>query len=80
MVDVRRQIFDAMIESAAVVMAEGDADGQLDVDDVDRAARYFVEAFAEYFSPPELIKRTHAQIVEDAEGMFEFLMHGIRAR
>ena len=77
--DVRRQIFDAMIESAAAVFAEGTASGKLRVDDVDRAARHFIEAFAEYLSPAEVIRRPHAEIVEGAEGMFEFLMRGIRA-
>jgi AcrR family transcriptional regulator len=79
-VDVRRQIFEEMIASASAVIAAGKGDGQFDVDDTDRAARHFVEAFAEYFSPAEIIKRPHALIVEGAEGMFELLMRGLRAR
>ena len=80
LVDTRRQVLDEMIGAAEAIMADGTATGHLDVDDPPRAARHFVEAFAEYFSPAEVVGRPHARIVEGVEGMFEFLMRGIRAR
>ena len=79
-VDTRRLIFDDMIETAAAIMAEGTAGGHLAVADPENAARHFVEAFTEYFSPAAIVSRPHAQVVEGVEGMFEFLMRGIRAR
>jgi len=79
-VDTRRRIFDDMIETAAAIMARGSAEGQLDVADPPNAARHFVEAFSEYFSPAAIVGRPHAQVIEGVEGMFEFLMRGLRAR
>ncbi|MDH3271693.1 MAG: TetR/AcrR family transcriptional regulator [Gemmatimonadota bacterium] len=79
-VDTRRRIFDDMIDTAAAVMVEGTTAGQLDVADAENTARHFVEAFAEYFSPAAIVSRPHAEVVEGVEGMFEFLMRGIRAR
>jgi len=79
-VDTRQRIFDDMIETAATILAEGTAGGHLDVADPGNAARHFIEAFAEYFSPAAIVNRPHAHVVEGVEGMFEFLMRGIRAR
>ena len=79
-VDTRRRILDEMSTAVATVLAEGTAQGDLDVSDPSDAARHFVDAFAEYFSPNALVSRTHARVVAGLEGMFEFLMRGIRAR
>jgi AcrR family transcriptional regulator len=79
-VDTRRHILDEMVAAAASVMAEGTAAGHFDVADPKGAARHFVDAFGEYFSPAAIASRPHARVVAGLEGMFEFLMRGIRAR
>jgi AcrR family transcriptional regulator len=78
--DTRKEIFDLMIASTVRVLEEGRELGVFAVADVDRTARLFVEAFAEYFSAPEAIKKEHADIVGSAEGMFELLLKAIKAQ
>lgn len=76
--NTREEVFDLMIASTADVLAEGVRRGDFAVDDIDRTARLFVEAFAEYFSPPRVVDREHAEVVRSAEDMFELLMKAIR--
>lgn len=78
--DVRRRILDDMASTAGVVLAQGTAAGDFDVPDPDEAGRHLVEAFAEYFSPTALVRRPHTEVVTGLEGMFAFLMRGIRVR
>jgi AcrR family transcriptional regulator len=78
--DTRREIFDLMTESAATVLREGCRSGAFEVEDAARTARLMVEAFAEYFSAPEVVKRPHEEVAERAEGMFDLLMKAIRAK
>jgi AcrR family transcriptional regulator len=78
--DTRRQIFDLMTDSSAAVLEEGRRQGVFQVDDIDQTAQLLVDAFADYFSAPEIVKKKHAEVVKRAEGMFELLMRSIRKK
>ena len=76
--DTRKEIFDLMTASTVQVLEDGCNQGLFAIEDTKRTARLFVEAFAEYFSAPEVIKKKHPQVVESAKGMFTLLMKAIR--
>ncbi len=76
--DTRKEIFDSMITSTAEVLGEGCRLGRFQVDHVDLTAHLFVEAFAQYLSPPEVIKKRHSHVVKSAEAMLELLLRAIR--
>jgi AcrR family transcriptional regulator len=78
--DTRREIFDLMTESSAAALEEGRRLGIFEVDDADQTAQLLVDAFADYFSAPEVVKKKHAEVAKRAEGMFELLMRSIRKK
>lgn len=79
LVDTRKEIFDLMIASTAQVLKEGCDAGEFDVEDINSTAELFVKAFAEYFSPSDVIKRKHPEVVRSAKAMFELLMKAIKS-
>ena len=78
--DTRKEVFDAMIAGTTQVIAEGQEKGEFEVEDVEVTARLFVRAFAEYFSPGEVIRKEHEEVVQSAQDMFELLMNAVRTR
>ena len=79
LVDTRKEIFDLMIAGTAQVLKEGCEAGEFDVEDINSTAELFVKAFAEYFSPSDVIKRKHPEVVRSAKAMLELLMKAIRS-
>ena len=77
--DSRQEVFDLMTSACGEALREGIGRGVFAVQDPDRTARLFVQAFTEYFSPPTLVEREHEEVVDDAEAMFELLMQAVRS-
>jgi AcrR family transcriptional regulator len=77
--DGRKEVLRSMTESAVRVLEEGNASGALAVDDPQRTAELFVQAFGEYFLASQVIARPHTKIVRDTDELFQLLLRAIKA-
>jgi AcrR family transcriptional regulator len=76
--DGRKAVLHAMTESTAQVLGEGSSMGAFTVDEPERTAELFVQAFGEYFLASQVIERPHAEIVRNTEDLFQLLLRAIR--
>lgn len=76
--DTRRKVFDLMTAAVRGALEEGVRRGDFTVENVERTARLMVDAFVEFFSPRRIVEREHADLVQDADAMFELLMKAVR--
>lgn len=78
--DARRQVMQSMERSVAEVLAAGVGSGVFRVEDPHRTAALLVQAFGEFFLAPEVVKRSHAEVVEDSTDLFRLLMRAVSVR
>lgn len=77
--DTRRKVMGSMASSIAEVLEAGVGSGAFRVDDPRRTAALMVQAFGEFFLAPEVVKRSHAEVVEDSDDLFQLMMRAITA-
>ena len=79
MKDMHAEIKEKMSASLAKCLSEGRKQKRFRVDNPEFTARLLVDAFAGYFSPHEIMRQKHEDMMVKVKGMYDLMMKALKA-
>lgn len=77
MLGIRNLVKRELVLRINMIMERGVEQGVFRIDDIPQAARLFLDAFGEYWSPPLVFEREHDIVMQDARAMVDFLLKAL---